>query len=132
MGGIGAIYLGVSIEMEISKAAIAEIQRMQAVREQLDSKFRIGFANGGCEHFYYTIDLTDTIAQTDRLLDVSGVAVVIDRQQLAHLERLKLDYSEDLMGGGFRFENPIATTVCGCGNSFAIANVESERWQLPT
>ncbi len=132
IGGIGVIYGGVSIEMEISKAAIAEIHRMQAVRERLDSKFRIGLASGGCEHFYYTIDLTDAIATDDRVYDVSGIAVVIDRQQVEHLERLKLDYSEDLMGGGFRFENPIATNVCGCGNSFAIAHVESERWQLPT
>jgi iron-sulfur cluster assembly protein len=129
---MGAIYLGVSIEMEISKAAIAEIHRMQSVRQQLDSKFRIGFTPGGCEHFYYHVDLIDRIAANDRLLEVSGIAVVIDRRQVEQLDRLKLDYSEDLMGGGFRFENPIATNVCGCGNSFAIANVESERWQLPT
>jgi iron-sulfur cluster assembly protein len=126
------IYLGVSIEMEISKAAIAEIQRMQSVRARLDSKFRIGFTSGGCEHFYYHVDLIDEIAADDRMLAVSGIAVVIDRRQIEHLDRLKLDYSEDLMGGGFRFENPIATNVCGCGNSFTISNVESERWQLPT
>jgi iron-sulfur cluster assembly protein len=118
--------------MEISKAAIAEIHRMQSVRARLDSQFRIGFTPGGCEQFYYSVDLTDDIAADDRVLEVSGITVVIDRRQAEHLERLKLDYSEDLMGGGFRFENPIATNVCGCGNSFAIATVESERWQLPT
>jgi iron-sulfur cluster assembly protein len=128
------------IMIEISKAAIAEIKRMQTVRDcqrqtpdqQLESKFRVGFASGGCEKFYYTIDLTDTIADNDRVCEVGGVSVLIDQQQLAYLEHLLLDYSEDLMGGGFRFENPLATNVCGCGNSFAIANVESERWQLPT
>jgi iron-sulfur cluster assembly protein len=118
--------------IEISKAAIAEINRMQTVRDRLDTKFRVGFTNGGCENFYYTIDLADSIADTDRVYDVGGISVLIDRQQLGYLEHLKLDYSEDLMGGGFRFENPLATNVCGCGNSFAIANTESERWQLPT
>jgi iron-sulfur cluster assembly accessory protein len=34
---------------------------------------------------------------------------------------LQIDYSEDLMGGGFRFQNPNATANCGCGNSFAIS-----------
>ncbi|MCJ8281054.1 MAG: iron-sulfur cluster assembly accessory protein, partial [Rivularia sp. ALOHA_DT_140] len=29
-------------------------------------------------------------------------------------------YSEDLMGGGFRFYNPKAETICGCGNSFSV------------
>ena len=118
--------------IEISKAAIAEIQRMQTVRDRSDSSFRIGFTNGGCENFYYSIDLTDSIGVGDRVDRVHGISVAIDLQQLPYLEHLKLDYSEDLMGGGFRFENPLATSVCGCGNSFAIANVESERWQLPT
>jgi iron-sulfur cluster assembly protein len=118
--------------MEISKAAIAEIHRMQSVRNQLESKFRVGFVSGGCENFYYTIDLTDSISENDRVCQVNGISVVTARQQVGYLDHLKLDYSEDLMGGGFRFDNALATSMCGCGNSFAIANVESERWQLPT
>jgi iron-sulfur cluster assembly protein len=118
--------------IEISKAAIAEIHRMQSVRDRLDSKFRVSFGSGGCEKFYYTIDLADSISETDRVYEVDGISVLIDREHLEYLDRLKLDYSEDLMGGGFRFENAQATSVCGCGNSFSIANVESERWQLPT
>jgi iron-sulfur cluster assembly accessory protein len=108
--------------IEISKAAIAEIKRMQAVRQQTDSKFRLGLSSGGCKDFYYTIDLEDSVEQDDRLYDVSGVSVLIDCQQLQYLDSLKLDYSEDLMGGGFRFQNPLATSVCGCGNSFSIAD----------
>jgi iron-sulfur cluster assembly protein len=53
--------------IEISKAAIAEINRMQTVRDRIDSKFRVGFTNGGCENFYYTIDLADSIVDTDRV-----------------------------------------------------------------
>ena len=136
--------------IEISKAAIAEIVRMQTVRDRNTSKFRIGFASGGCGDFHYTIDLIDSISdrvgvgenlplgtaflEEDRVYEIDGVAVSIDLQQLAYFDNLKLDYSEDLMGGGFRFQNPLATSVCGCGNSFSMANSESdsERWQLPT
>jgi iron-sulfur cluster assembly protein len=126
--------------IKISKTAIAEIARMQTIRAYqqqangsgVDHKFRIGFAIGGCESFYYTINLTDIIKETDRVYTVAGISVLIDLQQAPYLEHLKLDYSEDLMGGGFQFKNPLATNVCGCGNSFAIAHSESERWQLPT
>jgi iron-sulfur cluster assembly protein len=118
--------------IEISKAAIAEIRRMQTARDRVNSNLRVGFAKGGCENFYYTIDLTDSILEQERVCSIEGIAVVMERQHLAYLDNLKLDYAEDLMGGGFRFENPLATNVCGCGNSFAIAHVESERWQLPT
>jgi iron-sulfur cluster assembly protein len=128
--------------IEISKAAIAEIKRMQTVRAQTDRKFRVGFANGGCKDFYYTIDLVDSTLATkdgtnedhDRVYQLDGVSVSIDLSHLAYLDHLKLDYSEDLMGGGFRFQNPLATSVCGCGNSFSMLNSESAsaRWQLPT
>ncbi len=120
--------------IEISKAAICEIKRMQAVREQTASKFRIGFASGGCKDFYYTIDLVDSIDGEDKVCEVSGISVSIDPLQVEYLDKLKLDYSEDLMGGGFRFENPLTTSVCGCGNSFSIltADAASARWQLPT
>jgi iron-sulfur cluster assembly protein len=120
--------------IEISKAAIAEIKRMQAVRERLDSKFYIGFANGGCKSFYYTVDLVDAIDrdESSQVYEISGISVLIDRQQVAYFDRLKLDYSEDLMGGGFRFENALATNVCGCGNSFSMPIEEVNRWQLPT
>lgn len=120
--------------IEISKAAIAEIVRIQTVREENTSKVRIGFASGGCNDFHYTIDLVDSTSDRDLVYDIKGVLVSIDHQQLAYLDNLKLDYSEDLMGGGFRFQNSLATKVCGCGNSFSMVNdeAESERWQLPT
>jgi iron-sulfur cluster assembly protein len=126
--------------IEISKAAISEIKRVQKVRKQLDRKFRIGLATGGCKDFYYTIDLIDSIDDRDNIHEINGISVAIDSQQLEYLDRLKLDYSEDLMGGSFRFENPQATSVCGCGNCFTLAeplvsklaSYELERWQLPT
>jgi iron-sulfur cluster assembly accessory protein len=118
--------------IEISKAALSEIERIQKVRERSDRKLRLGVATGGCKEMYYTIDFASSIDPEDIAYEVNGISLVVDRQHLAYLDRLKLDYSEDLMGGGFRFQNPQAASVCGCGNSFSIANLETERWQLPT
>jgi iron-sulfur cluster assembly accessory protein len=106
--------------IQISKAASTEIKRMQTVRQKPDGKFRIGIESGGCESWYYTIDLTDTIAENEQVYEVSGISVAVNIQHLQFLQGLKLDYSEDLMGGGFRFHNPQASKVCGCGNSFTI------------
>jgi iron-sulfur cluster assembly protein len=104
--------------IEISKAAVAEIDRMKIVRQQSESKFRIGIAAGGCKSFHYTIDLTDTIDSSDRVYEINGVSIAIDSQQFIYIENLRLDYSEDLMGGAFRFQNGRSTSVCDCGNSF--------------
>ena len=32
----------------------------------------------------------------------------------------KVDWKEDIMGRGFKFENPMANASCGCGSSFSI------------
>jgi iron-sulfur cluster assembly protein len=119
--------------IEISKAAISEINRMQTVRGQPTSKFQIGFARGGCKDFYYTIDLVDSVENEESIWEIGGISLSIDPQQIGYFYNLKLDYSEDLMGGGFRFQNSLATSVCGCGNSFSMLTVESEsaRWQSP-
>ncbi len=106
--------------IEITKAAIAEINRMQTVRQQTDRKFRIGVAPGGCKSFHYTIELTEGIEDRDRVYDINGIAVAIDTQHSGYIDGLKLDYSEDLMGGAFRFQNARSISVCDCGNSFDI------------
>lgn len=118
--------------IEISKAASSEIKRMQKVSDRADTKLRLGLASGGCNELYYTLELVNSIEPADVTYEINGICVAIGSQDLAHLNRLKLDYSEDLMGGGFRFQNPQATSVCGCGNSFSLASAPVARWQLPT
>jgi iron-sulfur cluster assembly accessory protein len=60
----------------------------------------------------------------DLIYECNGIQVVIAPANLPYIDGLTLDYSEDLMGGGFRFHNPNAIQTCGCGNSFAIATSE--------
>jgi iron-sulfur cluster assembly protein len=47
--------------------------------------------------------------------------IITDAQSFNYIQNLIIDYSEDLMGGGFRFTNPQATLTCGCGNSFSVS-----------
>jgi iron-sulfur cluster assembly protein len=34
------------------------------------------------------------------------------------LDGMTIDYVQTLMGGGFKIDNPNATSTCGCGQSF--------------
>jgi iron-sulfur cluster assembly accessory protein len=60
----------------------------------------------------------ENINPNDIVYESEGIKLVVDSQQLNYLDGLTLDYSEDLMGGGFRFHNPNASQNCSCGNSF--------------
>ncbi|MEE8112680.1 MAG: iron-sulfur cluster assembly accessory protein, partial [Acidobacteriota bacterium] len=49
-----------------------------------------------------------------------GVRVCVDSKSALYLVGSQIDYSEDLMGGGFKVKNPNATSSCGCGESFSV------------
>ena len=106
--------------INLSPAATSEIRRMQSKHQNANAGLRIGVCAGGCEDLTYTIELESLVKEGDRVYDCDGIEVVVDRKQLDYLEGLRLDYSEDMMGGGFRFENPKALKTCGCGNSFSM------------
>lgn len=107
--------------INISKAALAEIRRLQARRHNPEANLRLGVQRGGCADLYYTIDFDEAANPGDRVFDCDGISVTVEADSLQYITGLTLDYSEDLMGGGFRFHNPNALESCGCGNSFRVS-----------
>lgn len=106
--------------IHLSQAAIAEVNRIKSKHSDPEKVFRLGVKPGGCAAFYYTMELDGAIASDDQVLTCGDVRIVVDAESWKYLDGLKLDFTEDLMGGGFRFHNPNATGNCGCGNSFSV------------
>jgi len=106
--------------IQISHAAASEIRRVQSKAANPDAWFRLAALTGGCAGWYYSLSLSDLPEQDDRIFDCQGIRLAVAAQSWPYLDGLQLDYSEDLMGGGFRFHNPNATKSCGCGNSFSV------------
>ena len=56
--------------------------------------------------------------------DVEGgepfaVRVVCDPKSYLYLNETTIDFKDEIMGRGFVFSNPNATSSCGCGSSFS-------------
>ncbi|GAB4132202.1 MAG: iron-sulfur cluster assembly accessory protein [Cyanobacteria bacterium J069] len=107
--------------VQLSPAASREIERFQKTRSAAESVFRLAVQSGGCLGMIYSMRLDDSALPGDRIYESERVRVVVDAQSLPYLEGVVLDYSEDLMGGAFRFHNPRAIANCECGHSFTIA-----------
>jgi iron-sulfur cluster assembly protein len=110
--------------IQLNPAARAEILRLQAKRQKstaIPLLFRLGVVHQGCLGLSYSLDFDTCIQSGDVTLECNDVPVVIHGASLGYLENLVIDYSEDMMGGGFRFSNPQAVQSCSCGHSFAIA-----------
>ena len=104
--------------IHVSPTALSEIKRLQS-KQNPDTALRLGVKKGGCAGWFYDLSFDDSFQEDDLVLDVQSMRVIVDAASWDFLSDLVLDYSEDLMGGGFRFHNPQATATCGCGNSFS-------------
>jgi iron-sulfur cluster assembly protein len=81
---------------------------------------RLGVEGGGCSGLSYSMDLTREKAKMDRVFDFGSFLVVVDARSLLYLGGMTIDFSDKLLGGGFKFTNPRAKRSCGCGTSFSI------------
>ena len=106
--------------IHLSQSAAKEIQRLLSKQNNPEVFFRLQVQTGGCSGLFYDLGFDKVLRTGDQIFKSSGIAVIIDDQSWNIVNSLTIDYSEDLMGGGFRFHNPQAIAVCGCGNSFSI------------
>ena len=110
----------------ITNVAIEQISSL--LKNQTDKKaLRVGVRSGGCSGMSYTMDFIsgEEINSDDKVYDYSlsseqTFKVVCDPKSLLYIYGMQLDFSKDLIGGGFNFVNPNASQTCGCGSSFAV------------
>ena len=82
-------------------------------------RLRVGVKGGGCSGFSYVLDLTETERDSDEVFEQHGIKIVCDPKSLLYLGGTTISFKDEIMGRGFVFENPNATTTCGCGSSFS-------------
>ncbi|MFC1996536.1 iron-sulfur cluster insertion protein ErpA [Chloroflexota bacterium] len=102
-----------------------------AVRDLLDKRelegygLRVYIQGGGCSGYQYGMALDNNFRDEDLVTDSHGVKVVIDEVSINYMRGATVDYVEDLMGSGFKVENPNAVSSCGCGSSFRTQDDEA-------
>jgi iron-sulfur cluster assembly accessory protein len=106
--------------IHLNQNAIRELKRLEAKDPYSSGVVRLAIAPGGCAGLTYNLHFRQTIKPTDQVLKIDHLKVVIAPEDLTYCNGLAIDYSEDLMGGNFRFTNPLAQQTCGCGVSFSL------------
>ena len=106
--------------MTLTDAAAARVQEVVANSGGEIVGLRVGVKNGGCAGMSYTMELAQTIAPTDEIIEDKGVRVLIDPKAVLFLLGSQMDFRADKLSAGFVFSNPNETSACGCGESVAI------------
>ncbi len=84
-----------------------------------ESGLRVAVVGGGCSGYSYALDFAEECDEDDMTLDFNGLPVFLDPHSAQLLTGVEIDYIETLQRKGFVFNNPNATTTCGCGSSFS-------------
>ncbi|MEF3365082.1 iron-sulfur cluster assembly accessory protein [Methylocystis sp. 9N] len=102
----------------VSDTAIAAVKEAMAQAGQHEGGLRILVKEGGCAGYQYVVDLDKEQRSDDIVVEAGGIRFFIDPASRPRLEGMTLGYKQDLAGAGFTFENPNATSTCGCQKSF--------------
>ena len=106
--------------IHLSPIAQEEVKKLLQREAKAETFLRIGVKGGGCSGLSYDVKLDDKMSEFDRTFDIEGIRVVCDTKSFVYLDNMTIDYSRELVGGGFRFVNPNASGSCGCGTSFSV------------
>ena len=103
----------------LTDRAASELQELINSQEKPGAALRVWVAGGGCSGLQYGMALDDSAPEADdQVFDDKGVKIFVDPLSLGYMEGASVDYVDDVLGGGFKIENPNAVSSCGCGSSF--------------
>lgn len=89
-------------------------------REKQGEFLRVAITGGGCNGLSYKLRFASEPKKGDILVPTGGVRVLVDPKTALYLKGTQLDYSNRMVGGGFKFSNPNAKASCSCGESFSV------------
>jgi iron-sulfur cluster assembly protein len=102
----------------LTPTAAKAVRDLLAKRNLDGYALRVFVSGGGCSGFQYGMALEGNVRDQDLSVETDGVKVVVDEISIDYLRGATVDYVEDIMGSGFKIENPNAVSSCGCGSSF--------------
>ncbi|MDX2176986.1 MAG: iron-sulfur cluster assembly accessory protein [Candidatus Sumerlaeia bacterium] len=105
--------------INLTEPCISEVKRLLDQEKKSDWGLRVGVAGGGCSGLSYTLAFDEQPGPKDNVFDFEGLKVYCDPKSYLFLNGMTLDFSTELLTGGFRFVNPNAKKSCSCGTSFS-------------
>lgn len=79
----------------------------------------VGVLSGGCSGYMYDLQIVESTETPCQELNINGFRVLVPSASSHLLNGIEIDYVDRLMGGGFKINNPNASSSCGCGESFS-------------
>ena len=103
----------------VTESAVKRLVAVMKSDGKDDHFLRMSVESGGCSGMTYKMDFENEKGDYDKEFESNGLTIVCDLKSWLYLKDVEIDYSDDLLNGGFKIKNPNAERTCGCGTSFS-------------
>lgn len=108
------------IPVSLTEGAAKELRKLKQQQELSDEfGLRIGVEGGGCSGMNYILGF-DQKKDGDQEFFLDGIKIYMHKAHGLYLAGMQIDFQDGLNSRGFTFNNPNASSTCGCGTSFAV------------
>lgn len=110
----------IAAPVSFTENAIKEVNKLRYQQELTeDFGLRVGVEGGGCAGMNYILGF-DQKKDGDQEYIIDGVKVYMHKAHGLYLAGMQIDWQDGLNSRGFTFNNPNASSTCGCGTSFSV------------
>src|SRR5690606_21166749 len=108
-----------SVPVTLPEGAFADLKKL-IHQQELRTAFglRMGVVDGGCSGMSYILGF-DQKKEGDSEYEIAGIRIFMNKAHGMYLAGMEVDFKNGLDARGFTFNNPNATSTCGCGSSFS-------------
>jgi len=106
--------------LTLTTAAIERVAKLMTKAPQGVTALRVGVDKKGCSGLAYVVEYAQKTNDTDLALKAGEYTVLVTAEASLVLYGSIMDYVEEDLYQGFKFDNPNAKGTCGCGESFHI------------
>ena len=110
----------ISEEINITERAAERINVILKGESKEGYGLRLSVVGGGCSGMNYNMSFDNKQEEFDKVYKSQGIKIFCDLKSWLYLKGVNIDFSEDMLSGGFKIENPNANRTCGCGTSFSV------------
>ena len=103
----------------VTKNAVKRLKGVMKSDNKENYFLRMSVEGGGCSGMTYKMDFEGQKGDHDKEFQSNGLTIICDIKSWLYLKDIEIDYSDDLLNGGFKIKNPNAERTCGCGTSFS-------------
>jgi iron-sulfur cluster assembly protein len=104
----------------VKPKAIERIKNAMKMEGKEGWALRTGVDGGGCSGMNYKMSFDNKQGEMDKVIVSNGLKILCDLKSWLYLRGMEIDFSNDLLNGGFKIHNPNANRTCGCGTSFSV------------